>query len=162
MPSQMSPEVLQALQRRSGAPTPQLNQMTPGSAGAPDIPQPMPMSEMTQASAPPQSEPVQQSKFQASNQDDAIVLALIEKMKNNDKLKKEQTQMAPQPAPAPQAPPSPMGGGGQSYHQYNKGGGGFSLSSGYDQPMPVNQMQSNYNGGLGKDYSGLSNYGKGF
>lgn len=144
----MSPEVQQAFARRQmgATPTPALNQMSPQAAGAPPVPPPMPQSEMTKASAPPQA-PAQ--KFQAKDRKDLIVMTLVEQLKNDNKLDKEQATMA-------QPSPMPMGGG---YPPVS--GGGFSMSPGYEQPMPINQMQSDYGNGLGRDYSGLSNYGRG-
>lgn len=156
MPNEgLSPAVQQAVQRRQqGNPQPALSQVSNQAPMANATPQPMNPSEMTKASSPqgaPQT--ASQPKWQPQNQDDAIVSALIEKMKANDKLKKEQASMQPQP----QAPQMPQGGGG-----YKQMGGG-NLSPGFSQPMAVGAMQGDYAGGMGRDYSGMGNYGqKGF
>ena len=145
----LSPEIQAAMQRRQGAPsTPALNQV---SAQAPtaQVPQPMPQSQMTKASAP-QGSSNAQPKFQPTNSHEMLVSALVEEMHNGTKLEKEKQKMSSQPAPAA---PAPMGGG--------SGMSGFRMSAGYDQPMSVSQMQSNYNSGMGQDYSGMNNYGKG-
>lgn len=171
----LSPAVQEAIQRRQqGNPQPALNQVSPQAAMAQPMPQPATDSSLNKSSAP-QSMP--QEKWTPTNQDDAIVAALIEKMKNNDKLRKEQATMAAQPSPQPG-----QGGGGYLEHKIPKlmsegypqkqavaiaysmkergKGGGFSMSPGYEQPMAVNQMQSNYQSGMGKDYSGMNNYGR--
>lgn len=138
----MSPEVQQAIQRRQGS-QPTLNQRSPQAAQISPVPAPQ---DPSKASSPQDAKP---PKYEAQNQDDLIVMALIEKTKNNDKFKKEQLEMNKQPAPQkpsspPQAPTPPMGGGG------------FSLSPGFSM-SPMNK-QSDYQGGR---YSALDNYGKG-
>lgn len=155
----MSQAVLEAIRRRQQ--TPALNQASPEAAMANPVPQPMPPSEMTQASAPPEAQPVKAPKFEPQDRKDLIILALTEQLKNENKAEKQQADMTP---PAPEAPtPAPMGGGmpnnmgGCGYKKNMGGGGAYSLSAGYDQPMPVNQMQDTYQ----KDYTGLNNYGKG-
>lgn len=149
----LSPEIQQAMQRRQqGQPTPALNQVSPQAPTSNPVPQPMNSSEMNKASSPQGTPAPQQPKWQPQTQDDLIVSALIEKMNNNDKLKKEQLKMSQQPMPM---------GGGYPQKKSTSMGGGFNLSPGFQQPMSVNQMQSDYAGGLGKDYSGLSNYGQG-
>lgn len=148
----LSREVQIAMQRRQqGTPSPALGQVSPQAANAPQMPAPMPQGEMTGESAPPTSKPVQAPKFEAQDRKDLIVLSLIEQLKNDNKLDKEKSQIAPPAAPA-QPAPNAMG----------MGGGSFSMSPGFEQPMPVSAMQSNYQNGMGKDYSGLNNYGKGF
>lgn len=152
----LSPAVQEAFARRQqGAPTPAMGQVSPGAAMANPVPQPMPQSQLTQASAPqgaPTGEALKAPKFEPQDRTDLITLALIEQMKNDSKLEKEKTKMAEsQPSPQPSQPP--VGGGSPI--------GGFSLSPGFTQPMAVNQMQGNYQNGMGKDYSGMNNYGKG-
>jgi len=153
MPNPMSPEIMQAMKRRDGGQTP------PPDAPISQPVQPMPQGEMTQASGPagaatPQAPKM--PKFEPQDRQDLITVALIEQLKNDGKLVKEQGKApvgAPQTPPAPQQPaPAPQG--------QAMGGGSFSMSSGFEQPMPVNQMQSNYGNGMGKDYSGLSGYGR--
>lgn len=159
----LSPEILEAMKRRQmGAPAPALNQTSPGAAMSQPLPPPMPQSEMTQASAPsgpPTGQPAQTPKFQAQDRKDLIVQALVEQLDNDNKLDKEKSKMATaQPSPMPEAP---MGGGMPYAYQKPMGGGNFSMSPGYEQPMPVNQMQGDYESGMGKDYSGMNNYGQG-
>lgn len=151
----LSPAVQEAFARRQqGAPAPAMGQVSPGAAMANPVPQPLPQSQLTQASAPqgaPTGAPAT-PKFEPTNAHELVVSALVEEMKNNTKLEKEKLKMAqvqPAPQPAPQTLP-PMGGGTP-----------FSLSPGFTQPMAVNQMQGNYQNGMGKDYSGMNNYGKG-
>jgi len=151
----LSSAVQAALQRRGGAAAGQgaLTQVSPGAAMANPVPQPMNPSDVNMASAPPSTQPVQMPKFEPQDRTDLITLALIEQMKNDTKLTKEQTKLASQPAPQPmaQAPTTlPMGGGGMSWSN--------------TQPMARSQMQGDYMGGMGKDYSGVNEYGtkKGF
>jgi len=147
----LEPEVQQAIQRRQG-PQPALNQVSQGASNAPKMPPPTTPSQISpapQASQPQQAQAPAKPKYEAQNQDDLIVMALIEKMKTNDKMKKEQITMSAQPAP-------------QAGNSKPMGGSNFSMSSGFEQPMSVNQMQGDYNFGLGKDYSGVNNFGKGF
>jgi len=146
----LSKEVQDAITRRSG-PQPALNQVSPGAATA-QLPQPTPQSQMTQASAPqgsPAGEVPKMPRFEPQDRQDLITVALIEQLKNDAKLIKEQGKMA---RGETQKPPAPQ----------PQGGGGFSMSPGFTQPMPVNMMQGNYAGGMGKDYGGANNYGKGF
>lgn len=92
----MSPAVQQALQRRQQS-TPMMDQTSPQAPMQDQAPQPMNPSEMTQAAAPSQAQgqPAQkQPKFEPQTQEDLIVQALIEQLKNNNKLKKEQAKMA--------------------------------------------------------------------
>lgn len=93
----ISPEIQQALERRgmTGG-TPALNQMSPGAATANPVPPPSAPSELNKASAPQGSAP---SKFQPQTQDDIIVGALIEQLKNNQKAKKEELAMGGGNAP---------------------------------------------------------------
>lgn len=150
----LAPAVQAALQRR-GSSVPTLGQVSPGAAMANPVPQPMNPSEMTQASAPsgtPTPTAPTLPKFEPQDRTDLITVALIEQMKNDNKLVKEQTKMsqaAPQPSPQPAAPAPmpPMGGGG--------------FSAAWSQPMATSSMQGNYQYGMGKDYSGMSNYGRG-
>ncbi len=147
----MSPEVQQALQRR-GLGTPIIGQVSPDAAMSNPVPQPMNPSEMTQASAPsgtPTPTAPTLPKFEPQDRTDLITVALIEQMKNDNKLVKEQKKMAQSPQPTPQptvpTPMAPMGGGG--------------FSTAWSQP--VASQQGNYQYGMGKDYSGMSNYGRG-
>ena len=147
---------MQAIQRRQG-PQPALGQVSNQARMANQVPQPANPSSLNKASAPA-GEPPKLSKFEPQNRKDLITLALVEALKSEDKLDKEKMKMATQPqpepaqssvAPAPQAPQgAPMGGGSP-----------FSMSPGFSQPMPVNQMQGNYAGGMG-NYGGMNNYGK--
>jgi len=155
-----SQSVTDAIQRRQqGGSSPALNQVSPGAAMANPLPQPIPQSQMTQASAPvgaPTPEAPRMPKFEPQDRQDLITVALIEQLKNDAKLVKEQGKAAAgetQQPPTPQAPaqPAPMGGGA----------GSFSLSPGFEQPMATSQMQSNYGSGMGSDYSGMSGYGSG-
>ena len=145
----MSPEILEAMRRRQmGAPAPALSQVSPGAAQSQPLPAPATPSSLNQASGVPQASPqAPAQKFQAQDRKDLIVQALVEQLGNENKLDKEKQKMA-------EAQPSaPMGGGMPLT-------GSFSVSPGYEQPMPVSQMQSNYDSGMGKDYSGLNNYGR--
>lgn len=152
----MHPAVQAALSRRGlGTPGGQgaLTQVSPDAPMANPVPQPMNPSDMTQASAPSGTPaPTTPPKFEPQDRTDLITVALIEQMKNDNKLVKEQTKMA-KAAPQPTPQPTPQGGGG---YGYQKPMGGPTWS----QPMPVSQMQGGY--GMGKDYSGMNNYGKGF
>lgn len=152
----LSPEILEAMRRRQmGAPAPALNQTSPDAAMANQVQPPAPPSSINQASAPPSAAPVKTPKYQAQNSKEMIVQALIEQLKNDNKLEEQQGQMPPQPAPA-----AAMGGGGAQY-AYQKpmgGGGSYSMSPGYAQPMPKMSMQSDYSQG---NYTGLNNYGNG-
>lgn len=87
----LSPEVQEALQRRgmTGG-SPALNQMSPQAATANPITPPATPSSLNQASAPQASQP---QKFEPQSQDDIIVSALIEQLKNNGKERKEQVAM---------------------------------------------------------------------
>lgn len=151
----MSPAITEAYKRREqGNPQPIMNQTSSQAPMANPVPGPMPISDMTQASSPPDTKPVSQPKFQPQNQNDLIVMALTEQLKNNNKLEKQQSQIPAQPAP--------QGGGMTKIPNHMMPmGGGFSMSPGFEQPMPVSQMQGDYANGLGKDYSGLNGYGKG-
>ena len=159
-----SAAVQAALARRGGSAAGQgaLTQVSPGAPMQNPVPQPMNLSEMTQASAPSGS-PTPQAptapKFQPQDRTDLITLALIEQMKNDNKLTKEQAKMGATPAPSEPLMPtepamtSPMGGGNE-------------FSASWNQPtpstsMPTSQKQSDYGSGMGRDYSGMSNYGTG-
>lgn len=163
----MSPEVMEAMARRQGGESsPALQQQSPGAPSAQPMPAPIPQGDMTQASGPQGAvtpEAPSMPKFEPQDRQDLITLALIEQLKNDGKMLKEQGKMAagtPQtpPAPAPQAGAAMGGGGGMSYNYQRPmggGGNGFSMSPGYDsQPMARSQMQ-----GSG-DYSGMNNYGR--
>lgn len=141
-----------------------LTQTSPGAAMANPTPAPMNPSDMTQASAPsgtPAPTAPALPKFEPQDRTDLITVALIEQMKNDNKLVKEQTKMAAAPAPAP-SPSQPAPTMPPSQNMPPMGGGGvWSTGSTWNQPMPKNAMQGNYQSGLGKDYSGMNNYGKG-
>lgn len=164
----LSPEIMQAMQRRQGGESsPALNQVSPGAPSA-QLPPPVPQAGLTQASAPqgpPAGEAPAMPKFEAQNRKDLITLALIEQLKNDNKLDKEKAKMGQQPspepaqasvAPPPVAPAPPQGGGNGMSMNYGMGGG--ELSPGFQQPMPVSAMQSDYGSG---NYSGMNNYGQG-
>lgn len=149
----LSPAVSAALQRRGlgvaggqGA----LTQVSPQAPVQNPVSQPMSPSSLTQASAP-QGTPAPTTpitpKFEPQDRTDLITLALIEQMKNDNKLVKEQTKMAQSPSPAPTPSPVPMGGGSMNF------------PSGWSQPMATSQMQGDYNYGLGKEYSSINSYG---
>lgn len=138
----MTPEVLDAIRRRSQ--TPQIQQVSPQARVA--NPVPPPPQDLNKASSPPNAP---QPKFQPQTQDDLIVMALTEKLKNNDKLKKEETKMQIPQTPSPQA----MGGGGM---HTMPGGSMMPDNMMGSQPMPRTSMQSDYMGG---GYTGLNNYG---
>lgn len=153
----MDPNVQAALQRRgvSAGGNGALTQVSPQAPMAQPVPQIDP-SAMTQSSAPAgPPTPTTPPKFEPQDRTDLITMALIEQMKNDNKLVKEQTKMA-SAQPAPQAPPvapinPPMGGGGPSW------------SNSWVQPSPMatSQKQGTYNYGMGTDYSGMTNYGNG-
>ena len=155
MPTGMTPELNQAIARRAGQPgQPALGQTSPTAPTASPVPAPAPLPP-SQASAPTDAQAVKMPKFEPQNRKDLITLALVEQLKNENKLDKEKAQLGAQPSPepaqasaAPQAAPSTGGGGVQ----------GFSLSPGFEQPMARNQMQGDYQAG---NYSGLNNYGQG-
>ena len=151
----LSREIQEAIKRRqAGASVAASQQVSPQAATIHELPQPAIESEMTKASVPKQTAPVQ--KFQPTNAHEAIVAALIEQLKNDNKLDKEKMKMATQPMPEPAqasvAPPS-QPTQTQAPQTPSMGGGGFSLSPGIQQPMARNQMQGNY--------SGLNNFGRG-
>ena len=104
-PATSSPAVMQALQRRTGAP--QLTQVSPQAPMQNTVPQPMNPSEMTATSNPPAMTSTPSQKFEPQNQDDMIVMALIEHLKNSTKLKKEEMQLSQ---------PQGIGGGGKMMH----------------------------------------------
>jgi len=160
----LSPEITQAMQRRQqGSSTPAMQQVSPQATTSNPVPQPATSSSLNQDSAPSAEAPTM-PKFEPQNRKDLITMALIEQLKNDNKLDKEKMKMAVQPQPEPAqssvAPPPQaslqqpttggMGGGGQNST--------FSLSPGFNQPMARNQMQGNY---LSGNFSGLNNYGKG-
>lgn len=162
----MSRQVQQALGRRQDAGA--LNQMSPQAAQANPVPAPAPQSSLNKASAPADRPPQQTQKYQAQNQEDLIVEALIEQLNNIQEERKDRAKMPPMPPqgqPTPQVAPQGgayenMGGCG-----YNKGGGyqnmgGFGYSSGFDQPAPVSVMQQQGDFYTGK-YDSLNNYGQG-
>jgi len=97
----LSPAVMQALRRRGiGSDSPTITQVSPDARVPNPIPQPtnpsaMPTQDMPAAGSIPSA-----PKFSPQSQDDMIVMALIEKMKNNGK--------------AAQEPIAPMGGGMQA------------------------------------------------
>lgn len=145
----LSPAVQQALARRGmGQPTAALDQTSPGAAMANPAPPPA----ASQPSAPQMAAPAPAPKFTAANQDDAIVLALIEKMQNNDKLKKEQSKMGS--APQVGDPNAPMGGGSmnsfQSSDPFTMPKESKTTYMGLSDPfemapsMPTSQMQGGY------------------
>ena len=153
----LSPEIQEAIKRRQGgqAPTPALNQVSPGAANASQMPAPMPQAQMSSPGI--DSQPPKMPRLEPQDRIDLITVALVEQMKNDAKLEKEKGKMArgetqKPPAPAPQAPTAPQGAP-------MGGGSPFSMSPGFQQPMPVNQMQGNYAGGMG-NYGGMNNYGK--
>lgn len=138
----MAPAVQEAMQRRAGSPG-GLNATSAQAPMANPMPQPSTPSSLGEAPSMGQgsqgSEP-KAPKFEPQERKDLIVLALIEQLKNDNKLDKEKSQIPAQPSQPSPAMPS-MGGG--------------SLSPGF-QPMARSQMQ-----GSG-DYTGLNNYGQGF
>lgn len=122
----MSPEIQQAMARRQmGAPSPQLNQVSPDAAMQNSVPQPMNPSAMIASSAPPA--PAGKPSYTPQNQDDMIVSALIEQLGNSHKLKKEQMKMSSGQMSAPQPPPTPTQPMGDSFGQAPS--------------MPTSQMQ---------------------
>lgn len=172
----LSPEVQQALARRMGQPpvAPTIGQVSPQAAMQQQVMQPMNPSEINAASSPPNISPNQTSqKFQPADRKDLIVKALVEQLENENKADEQRAQLY--------AAMQPMGGGSQYMSQkipklmsegypqkqavaiassMQNNGGGYGLSPGYPQPMPISQMQPDYMGGMGKDYSGVNNYGK--
>lgn len=153
----LDPNVQAALQRRglSAGGTGALTQTSPGAAMANPQPAPMDPAAMSQASAPTGTPaPTTPPKFEPQDRTDLITVALIEQMKNDNKLVKEQTKQAqasPQPAPAPAPAPAmpPMGGGKPTAPTW---------TGGWSQPMATSQMQGGY--GMGKDFTGMNNYGQ--
>jgi len=134
---------MQALQRRgAGAGAGQLSQVSPQAPMANPVPQPANPSSLNKASAPPTEQAPKMPKFEPQNRKDLIVSALVEQLKNENKLDKETADMGAQPVPQAQ-PAMPQGGG-------------VSLSPGYQQPMARSQMQAD--SGFG-NYSGLNDYG---
>ena len=97
----MSPAVQQAMQKRSGSPA--LGQVSPGAPMANPVPQPGNPSSVNQASAPSGqgAEAPVMPKFEPQNRKDLITMALIEQLKNDNKLDKEKMEMAKQPSPEP-------------------------------------------------------------
>ena len=149
----LSQSVQQAIQRRQ-EPQPALSQVSPQAAMANPVPQPATPSSLNQASAPPAEQGPEMPKFEPQNRKDLITLALIEQLKNDNKLDKEKMKMATQPQPEPaQASVAPPAAPKPATPQ---GGGNSSLSPGFGQPMARMNMQD---GGIG-DYSGMNNYGR--
>lgn len=147
----LSPEVQQALARRMGQPpvAPTIGQVSPQAAMQNQVMQPMNPSEVNAASSPPNVSPNQTSqKFEPTDRKDLIVQALVSQLENENKAEKQQAQLG-----------AAMGGG-NPYPMTKPMGGGFSMSPGYEQPMPISQMQGDYQNGMGRDYSGMGNYGQ--
>jgi hypothetical protein len=148
----MAQAVQAAMDRRGmgpGATQAGQGQLTQASGGAPmqnPLPQPTAPSDLNKASAPQGAAPSQPEKYMPKNQQDMIVMALIEQLKNTHKLEMEKTKIdqpsagvmpvaQTQPPAAPPAPPMgqpPMGGGapmcpvchGQGCAVCGQGGGG--------------------------------------
>jgi len=105
----LSPAVQAALARRNmGAPIPQLQQVSPSmpmASGTP--PSPIPQSAMNKSSAMPSQPKAPSQKYQPQNQSDMITQALVEQLKNNNKLEQQKLKVAQgqsiQP-PTPQVP----------------------------------------------------------
>lgn len=109
----LSPNVQAALQRRgAGGPEAmgQLNQVSPQAPMVNPVPQMSTPSDANKSSAPQASPP---QKWEPQNQQDFIISALAEQLKNSQKLELEKTKI-PQPSmgalPVAQVQP-PMGGG---------------------------------------------------
>lgn len=151
----MSQAVQQAMARRGmGGQTPQLSQVSEQAPMQNPVPQPEPASAANKQSAPQVSAP--QQSYKPQNQQDMIVNALIEQLKNTNKLETEKMKMSQaqpsmgavpvaqtqQPIPAAQAAPQmPMGGGGYGYDAYSMGGGGFDDNKDLFAP-PMNSSKS--------------------
>lgn len=113
----MSQAVLEAIQRRSQSG--QLNQTSPEARMANQAPQPVAPSQVGDKTITSGQAP--KPKFSPSNQEEAIVSALIEQLSNVNKAKKEAASV-----------PQSMGGGADT----------FDYSAGFTQPMSVGQMQA--------------------
>lgn len=98
----LSGAVQEALQRRSGAPTPMLSQVSPGAPMQQDVPPPINMSDLTATSAPPAPTAAPSQKYEPQTQEDLIIMALIEQLKNSGRLKKEELKLAQGQVQAPQ------------------------------------------------------------
>ena len=102
----LSSEVQQALQRRSGAPTPQLGQVSPDARMQnPVAPPSMTSSSMQSTSNPPAAQESQSEKFIPKTQEDLIIQALISQLKSSGSLKKEILKMSE--GGTPPTPPMP-------------------------------------------------------
>lgn len=113
----MSPAVQAAIGRRaSGAPVPQLSQVSPQApmaSGTP--PQPLPISAMDKTSSIPKSPTAPSQKYQPTDQASMIAMALTEQLKSLTKLESEKLKAQSGQSiqsPAPQVPafnqPAPM------------------------------------------------------
>lgn len=158
----MSPAVQQAMQRRGiGASAPQLSQVSAQAPMQNPLPQPSNPSDASKSSSIPAAAP---QKWQPQNQQDFVVSALVEQLKNTNSLEKEKLKMAQQPPiPQPsigalptaqtapsQASPLPMGGGGSSYGWDNPMFSGKNTEStpyfDLSQPSTSNRQKQNVYG----------------
>jgi hypothetical protein len=170
MPIQQNPgtsrAVQQALQRRQNAGA--LNQMSPQAAQPNPVPVPATQSSLNKASAPSDRPPQQTQKFQAQNQEDLIIEALVEQLNNIQEAKKDKAKMT-QGQPALQSQPVPQeqstGGAYEAVGGCKKNRGGasnFNYSGGFEQPITAHvatmNQQPEYYSGI---YSGLNNYNQG-
>ncbi len=166
MEQQISPgqaAVQAAIARRQGTPTPQLGQT---SSDAPmQVPSmPMPANADMNKSSAPQIQPKQ--KWEPQTQADFALSAIVEQLKNTNKLEMEKMKMSQQPPvsqpsmgampvaqsqpPMPQGDPMgamPAGGGGPDMFSTPKDGstGYFDMSvPSMFSPMSTNQKQNQY------------------
>ncbi len=106
----MSPAVSAALARRNtGGAVPQLQQVSPSmpmASGTP--PSPIPQSAMTKSSAMPSQPKAPSQKFEPQNQQDMLVMALTEQMKNNTKLEQQKLKVAQGQSIQPAIPQVPQ------------------------------------------------------
>lgn len=105
----LSPAVQAAISRRaSGAPVPQLSQVSPAApmaSGTP--PQPLPMSALDKTSKIPTQPKAPSQKYEAQNQSDMIVQALTEQLKGNNQLEKEKLKVSQGASIQPPPPATP-------------------------------------------------------
>ncbi len=136
----MTPAVQQALERRGMGASMQsgqgaLTQVSPGAAMQNPVPQPTNAPSASGQSAVPAAP---QDKFIPKTQEDFIVAALTEQLKNSHSLKKEEMKMA-------QGAAVPMGGGQMITQPQPQKRDYFSLSTpGMNETMANSNKQSSY------------------
>ena len=157
-----SPAVAAAIQRRQ--PTPQLSQASPTAPMMNPAPQPAPASALNKSSEPMKDQTPKAPKWEPANQQDFIVAALAESLKNSHALEKEKLKMAQQPtmgampqpaqapiqAPQPQSAPMPQPAQPMPQQAPAMGGGGYGMGGGSMFPQVKSQGNSYFDMGIPK------------